>query len=84
VAVPTFVSALTLQSPLVLLLGLAALTIFHEDIAIAAGAGIVTAGSMAPVTVALALVAGIIGGDMLIYGLGRLADDIPLDSPPYR
>jgi len=87
--VPTFVSALTLQSPLVLLLGLAALTIFHEDIAIAAGAGIVTAGSMAPVSVALALVAGIIGGDMLIYGLGRLADDIPwirrrTDSPLFR
>jgi len=87
--VPTFVSALTLQSPLILLLGLAALTIFHEDIAIAAGAGIVTAGSMTVGTVALALVVGIIGGDMLIYGLGRLADDIPwirrrTDSPLFQ
>ncbi|MCW2238652.1 hypothetical protein [Azospirillum canadense] len=67
------VFALINEMPLAFPIALAALTILHEDVAIAAGAGLVSAGTMDFSLTAMALLAGIIGGDCLIYSLGLLS-----------
>ncbi|WP_448206796.1 VTT domain-containing protein [Azospirillum sp. sgz302134] len=59
--------------PLAFPIALAALTVLHEDVAIAAGAGLVSAGTLDFSLTATALLAGIIGGDCLIYSLGLLS-----------
>ena len=65
--------ALFHEMPLAFPIALAVLTILHEDVAIAAGAGLVSAGTLDFSLTAMALMAGIIGGDCLIYSLGLLS-----------
>ena len=67
------VFALIHEMPLAFPIALAVLTILHEDVAIAAGAGLVSAGTLDFSLTATALLTGIIGGDCLIYSLGLLS-----------
>ncbi|MBP2302136.1 VTT domain-containing protein [Azospirillum picis] len=53
--------------------GLAILTLLHEDVAIAAGASLVSVGTVSIGVTALALLGGIIAGDVFIYVLGMLS-----------
>jgi len=60
------------SSPALLLLGLAMLTLLHEDVAIVAGAGLISAGTLPLAVVAAALLGGIVAGDVLFYTTGAL------------
>ncbi|WP_144428363.1 VTT domain-containing protein [Azospirillum thiophilum] len=53
-----------------LLLGLALLTLLHEDVAIAAGASLVSVGTVSIGVTAFTLLCGIVAGDLFIYVLG--------------
>lgn len=70
---PTFLPFLAESSPASLLLGIAVLTLLHEDVAIAAGAGLITTGTVDLTVAALALLGGIVAGDVLFYVLGTLS-----------
>ena len=56
-----------------LLLGLALLTLLHEDVAIAAGASLVSVGTVSIGVTAFTLLCGIVAGDLFIYVLGLLS-----------
>ncbi|CAO3411043.1 D-alanine-D-alanine ligase [Azospirillum largimobile] len=56
-----------------LLLGLALLTLLHEDVAIAVGASLVSVGTVSIGVTALTLLCGIVIGDLFIYALGLLS-----------
>lgn len=64
---------ITALSDFPLLFGLALLTLLHEDVAIAAGASLISVGTLNIGVAALALLGGIIAGDLLIYCLGILS-----------
>ncbi len=64
---------MTAFSDFPLLFGLALLTLLHEDVAIAAGASLISVGSLNIGVAALALLGGIVAGDLLIYYLGLLS-----------
>lgn len=64
---------ITAFSDLPLLFGLALLTLLHEDVAIAAGASLISIGTLNIGVAAFALLGGIIAGDLLIYCLGILS-----------
>ncbi|WP_109116717.1 VTT domain-containing protein [Azospirillum sp. TSO22-1] len=70
---PTFLPFLAETSPAALLLGIALLTLLHEDVAIAAGAGLITTGTVDLSVAALALLGGIVAGDVMFYVLGTLS-----------
>lgn len=70
---PTFLPFLAEHSSTTLLLGIALLTLLHEDVAIAAGAGLITTGTVDLSVAALALLGGIVAGDVLFYALGTLS-----------
>lgn len=56
-----------------LLLGLALLTLLHEDVAIAVGASLVSVGTVSIGVTAVTLLCGIVIGDLFIYALGLLS-----------
>jgi membrane protein DedA with SNARE-associated domain len=56
-----------------LLLGLALLTLLHEDVAIAVGASLVSVGTVSIGVTAITLLCGIVIGDLFIYVLGLLS-----------
>ncbi|MFP5512836.1 MAG: VTT domain-containing protein [Alphaproteobacteria bacterium] len=56
-----------------LLLGLALLTLLHEDVAIAVGASLVSVGTVSIGVTAVTLLCGIVVGDLFIYVLGLLS-----------
>lgn len=64
---------MTAFSDFPLLFGLALLTLLHEDVAIAAGASLISVGSLNIGVAALALLGGIIAGDLFIYYLGMMS-----------
>lgn len=64
---------ITLLSDFPLLFGLALLTLLHEDVAIAAGASLISLGTLSLGVAALALMGGIVVGDLFIYCLGLLS-----------
>ncbi|CAO3427257.1 VTT domain-containing protein [Azospirillum doebereinerae] len=64
---------ITAFSDLPLLFGLALLTLLHEDVAIAAGASLISVGTLNIGLAAFALLGGIVVGDLIIYFLGMLS-----------
>ncbi len=64
---------ITVFSDLPLLFGLALLTLLHEDIAIVTGASLISVGTLDLGVATLALLGGIVAGDLLIYYLGILS-----------
>lgn len=64
---------ITAFSDLPLLFGLALLTLLHEDVAIAAGASLISVGTLNIGLAAFALMGGIVVGDLIIYCLGLLS-----------
>ncbi|SMH33306.1 VTT domain-containing protein [Azospirillum agricola] len=64
---------ITAFSDFPLLFGLALLTLLHEDVAIAAGASLISVGTLNIGLAALALLGGIVAGDLFIYFLGILS-----------